>query len=345
MLITGIAVIASCVRIYSFFPKVPPKAWIWISILIAAASNSVVVKIQQLGACHPTSHGVNPISYCNLLFAGSVVAFSTLLILRPRQMSPEVLREFSASEWIVTIIAASLAGGVAPILLFTALSKASVTGVVLVQTIEIPLVLLFAWILYREFSGWVSVLGGVFAFGGVFLTAWYGNGGKLALGHGEVLAILGTVAAVLATQLSRKVMERMSPVLFGIVRNFLGIFLFAAIVLWYFGPGHFTDIFSPYLWAWTLVYGSLIVVVGQLSWFRGISAVSAAEIALAAAFTPVAGVAFAWLLLGELPTTGQWLGGLVIMAGVALNLVGERLRGVPEGTMEENVSGSIFRGI
>ena len=143
-------------RIYSFFPKVPPKAWIWISILIAAASNSVVVKIQQLGACHPTSHGVNPISYCNLLFAGSVVAFSTLLILRPRQMSPEVLREFSASEWIVTIIAASLAGGVAPILLFTALSKASVTGVVLVQTIEIPLVLLFAWILYREFSGWVS---------------------------------------------------------------------------------------------------------------------------------------------------------------------------------------------
>jgi drug/metabolite transporter (DMT)-like permease len=255
------------------------------------------------------------------------------------------LREFSSREWIVTIIAASLAGGVAPILLFTALSKASVTGVVLVQTIEIPLVLLFAWILYGERSSWLAILGGMVAFGGVFLTAWYGNGGKLALGHGEVLAILGTVAAVLATQLSRKVMERMSPVLFGIVRNFLGIFLFAAIVLWYFGPGHFTDIFSPYLWAWTLVYGSLIVVVGQLSWFRGISAVSAAEIALAAAFTPVAGVAFAWLLLGELPSTGQWIGGLVIMVGVLLNLVGERLRGVPEGMMEENVSGSIFRGI
>jgi drug/metabolite transporter (DMT)-like permease len=82
-----------------------------------------------------------------------------------------------------------------------------------------------------------------------------------------------------------------------------------------------------------------------LSWFRGISSVSAAEIALAAAFMPVAGVAFAWLLLGEHPSTGQWLGGLVIMAGVALNLVGDRLRGVPEGVMEENVSGSIFRGI
>ena len=332
-------------RFHSIFSQVPPKAWIWISILIAAASNSVVVKIQQLGACHPTSHGVNPISYCNLLFAGSVVAFSTLLILRPKQIRPLELREFSLREWIVTIIAASLAGGLAPILLFKALSEANVTGVVLVQTIEIPLVLLLAWILYGERSGWLAILGGMIAFGGVFLTAWYGNGGKLALGHGEVMAILGTVAAVLATQLSRRVMERMSPVLFGIVRNFLGIFLFAAIVLWYFGPGHFTDIFSPYLWAWTLVYGSLIVVVGQLSWFRGISSVSAAEIALAAAFAPVAGVAFAWLLLGEHPSPGQWIGGIVIMAGVLLNLVGERLHGVQEVPMEENVSGSVFRGI
>ena len=183
------------------------------------------------------------------------------------------------------------------------------------------------------------------AFGGVFLTAWYGNAGKLAFGHGEMMAILGTVAAVLATQLSRKLMERMSPALFGVVRNFLGIFLFASILLWYFGPGHFTDIFSPYLWAWTFVYGSLIVVLGQLTWFRGISSVSAAEIALAAAFTPVAGVAFAWLILAECPSMGQWTGGAVIMAGVILNLLGDSLTGRREVPMEGNVSGSVFRGI
>ena len=93
------------------------------------------------------------------------------------------------------------------------------------------------------------------------------------------------------------------------------------------------------------MYGSLIVVLGQLTWFRGISSVSAADIALAAAFTPVAGVAFAWLLLSEKPSACQWIGGLVIMIGVLLNLVGERLHGVPDVPMEENVSGSVFRGI
>ena len=85
--------------------------------------------------------------------------------------------------------------------------------------------------------------------------------------------------------------------------------------------------------------------MGQLSWFRGISSVSSAGVALTASFTPVAGVFFALLLLGEHPSTGQWIGGLVIMAGVILHLVGELFYGVPELPMEENVSGSIFRGV
>lgn len=332
-------------RILSFISKVTPKAWIWISILIAAASNSVIVKIQQLGACHPTAHGVNPISFCNLLFAGSVFAFTTLVLFRPRELAPVNLREFSTREWIVTIIAASLAGGVAPILLFEALSEASVTGVVLVQTIEIPMVLILAWLLYGERSGWRGVIGGVLAFVGIFLAAWIGNGMKLSIGHGEIMAAMGTFAAVLSTQLSRRVMDRMSPVLFGIVRNFLGIFLFAGIVLWFFGPSHFADIFSPYLWLWTIVYGSLIVVLGQLAWLRGIATVSATEIAMASAFIPVAGILFAWLLLGEHPSFGQYVGGAVIMVGIVMHLLGKAFIADSGKIREDNVSGSIFRGI
>jgi len=299
--------------------------------------------IQKLGLCHPTPRGVNPISFCNLLFAGSIVAFGTLLLVRPRELALVKLREFSCKEWIVTILAASLAGAVAPILLFEALSEASVTGVVLVQTVEIPLVLLLGWILYREKTGWIGVLGGSIAFIGVFLAAWIGAGESFSFGHGEMMAVLGTASAVLATQLIRKVMERMPPILFGIIRNFLGIFLFAGIVLWYFGPYHFTDIFSPYLWAWTLLYGSLIVVAGQLTWLRGISSVSSSHIAIAAGFTPVAGVFFAWIILGETPTAAQWIGGSVIMLGIFLNLIAEfqyaRL------SEEENISSSIFRGV
>jgi drug/metabolite transporter (DMT)-like permease len=333
------------VKVRSIFSVVPAKAWIWISILIAAASNSVVVKIQQLGASHPTPSGVNPISYCNLLFAGSVVAFSMLLPLGFHDVRRIKTAHFSGRDWFLAFFSAALAGGIAPILLFQALTQASVTGVVLVQAVEIPMVLLLAWIIYREKVGWTAVSGGAVAFAGVFWTAWYGSGGSLVLGKGELMAIGGTVAAVLSTQLSRRVLERMSPVVYGMVRNFFGIFLFAAIVLWFFGPAHFKDVFSPYLWGWTLVYGSMVVVLGQLTWLRGIASVSSADIALAVAFMPVAGVCFAWILLGEKPSEAQWIGGAVIMTGVILHLIGGRtgeLSGNPAG---QNASGSVFRGL
>lgn len=331
----------------SLRPKgwISPKAWIWISVLIAAASNSVVVKIQQLGASHPTPCGVNPISYCNLLFSGSIVAFVTLTLLRPRNLMPSVLKSYPPRIWILALLSAGLAGGIAPILLFEALAKTSVTSVVLMQTVEIPLVLAFAWVFLRENPGGKALIGGALALAGVVLTSWSGNGVHLSLGTGELMAVTGTAAAVLATQLGRGVMERMSPILFGTIRNLFGMLLFAAIVLWFFGPGHFTDVLSPYLWAWTLLYGSVIVVLGQLTWLCGLSSVKAADIALAAAFTPVAGVFFAWVILGEHPTKLQLTGGAVIMAGVFLHLAGNRFPGAAALSAEENASGSIFRGI
>jgi drug/metabolite transporter (DMT)-like permease len=111
----------------------------------------------------------------------------------------------------------------------------------------------------------------------------------------------------------------------------------------FYGPGHFDDVFSPYLLEWTLIYGSIVVVGGQLTWLLGVKSAKASDIALAVAFTPVAGVFFAYLLLGEKPAWGQWVGGAVIMAGVALHLFGERKEPKPESL--EPISSSAFRGV
>ena len=69
------------------------------------------------------------------------------------------------------------------------------------------------------------------AFGGVILTSVIGHEGPFHLMRGDVLTIVGTFSGVLATQLSRDVLQRMSPILYGIIRNSLGSVLFAMIVL------------------------------------------------------------------------------------------------------------------
>ena len=323
--------------------RVPGKAWIWIAVLISAASNSIVAKLHNLGECHLAPDGRNPISFCNIFFTGSVVAFFTLLLTHPGEAKPAKMRGFSRKDWVLTLVSGALAGAIAPIMFFKALAETAVTNVVLVQTIEIPMVLVLAWLLRGEKSTPTAILGAMVAFSGVILTSILGHEGPIHLMRGDVLTIVGTFSGVLATQLSRDVLQRMSPILYGILRNGLGSILFALIVLKFYGPGHFNDVFSPYLLEWTLVYGSIVVVGGQLTWLLGVKSAKASDIALAVAFTPVAGVFFAYLLLGEKPAWGQWVGGAVIMAGVALHLFGERKEPKPEGL--EPISGSAFRGV
>ncbi len=322
--------------------RIPSSAWIWIAILISAASNSIVAKLHDLGACHLAPDGKNPISFCNIFFTGSVVAFFTLFLTHPKEVRPTNLRGYSTQEWWLTLISAALAGAIAPIMFFKALAETTVTNVVLIQTIEIPMVLALAWLFRRERSSPTAIAGAMIALTGVALTALIGHEGQIHLMRGDIFTMVGTFSGVLATQLSRGVLQRMSPILYGIIRNSLGSVLFALIVLRVYGPSHFGEVFTPYLWKWTLVYGSIVVVGGQLTWLRGVRDAHASDIALAVAFGPVAGVLFAYLILGEKPTLAQYVGGAVIMCGVALHLISERKSAIPS---PESISNSAFRGV
>ena len=69
-------------------------------------------------------------------------------------------------------------------------------------------------------------------------------------------------------------------------------------------------------------YAAVIVVGGQFFWFSGLKRSSASEVSFATAFNPLAGVLAAYLLLGDVPTLPQYIGGAVILIGSVLNQVG-----------------------
>ncbi len=70
------------------------------------------------------------------------------------------------------------------------------------------------------------------------------------------------------------------------------------------------------------IYGTFIVVAGQLCWFKGLATTSASQVSLANSFTPVAGVIFAVLLLGESPDTAVLVGGAIIVLGIVVAQLG-----------------------
>ena len=68
------------------------------------------------------------------------------------------------------------------------------------------------------------------------------------------------------------------------------------------------------------IYAALLVVVAQCAWYRALAVLPATTIANWSVWTPVLSIAFAFLLLGEVPGKAQLLGGVVIFVGVVVSL-------------------------
>ena len=258
------------------------RTYLWIAILIFAAAASVVARLVEIGEANLID-GRNPISFCNLLFAGNLVAALTLFALYHREWRPARLRSLSRRQWLIQTALALTSGAIAPAMMFTAIAHTSVTNIVLIETIEIPLGLLLAWLLYREKSSWSAVLGALCALAGVATTlvlqmdaspesmaAARMQGG---VGHGEIFAAAATVLLVCGAEIGRKQLQTIPLGIFSVFRNIVGALFFLGIGLYVFGLDHFADIFSPLLWGWMLLYGGIVVACGQLAWFAGIKRV------------------------------------------------------------------------
>ena len=319
--------------------------------IIFGASGSVTRKLTEIGARH-IMDGQNPISLCNVLFVGNVCALIVFLILHRRQLNSRLLKGFSRSEWFWLAVVAVLSGAVAPGLTFQALSVTAVNNVVLVGRLGPPLTLaLSIFILKESVNGW-QIAGALVSFLGVILTislqpatANAMNVGSFQIGVGEFLAAVAAVAQVAAMIVSKKRLSRVPLGFYNIFRTGIGTVVFFIAAMLLYGPNHFANAFSPFLWRWMLLYGTVIVVVGQSLWIKGIKRSSVARSSLVSSFTPVLGLLFAFIILSELPTQAQYIGGSIILAGVALSQIGVQRKMSQSSVSKNNIEQQIEDGI
>ena len=161
----------------------------------------------------------------------------------------------------------------------------------------------------------------------------------------QPVAAAATVLLVCGAEIGRKQLQTIPLGIFSVFRNIVGALFFLGIGLYVFGLGHFSDIFSPLLWGWMLLYGGVVVACGQLAWFAGIKRVRPADIATASSFSPVAGVLFAALILGEVPMPAQLIGGGIILVGIAIALWGELRATRPTRPPKTDDKAKAFTGV
>ncbi|MEM8805251.1 MAG: DMT family transporter [Cyanobacteria bacterium P01_G01_bin.38] len=332
------------------------RIYLMIAILIFGAANAVTRKLTDIGA-ENLINGRNPISFCNVLFVGNLCALIILMVIHQREWRLPVVRQINWQQWLTLTGVAILSSAVVPTLIFTALSLTAVNNVILIGQIDTPLVLaLSVWLLGDRINAWV-IGGAMLAFVGVALTVLIQPAGSdmvsmgmgAEIGLGELLVLIAAVFKAISNLVSKVSLRRIPLGIFNVFRMLVGTVVFFVATVALYGPTHFMDITSPFLWQWMLFYSAIIVVGGQLAWFKGLKQSTASEISLATAFNPIAGVLAAYLILSEVPTGGQYVGGAVILGGIALNQIGvKRLSvSVPEQqpTPKEMGEAIAFKGV
>ncbi|MGL5081850.1 MAG: DMT family transporter [Microcoleaceae cyanobacterium] len=334
---------------------VPARVYLLTAVTIFGAANAVTRQLTDLGAENLVD-GRNPISFCNVLFVGNVWALIILISIYWKDWNPQTLRQLSNRDWLSLTVVALLSGALAPALVFSALERTTVNNVVLVGRIEPPLALALAiFFLNARVNGWV-IVGAMLSLIGVGLTLLISKPQEsmiqmvgFQIGLGEAGAIGGAVAGAIAAVISKVSLQNVPLGIFSVYRTLMGTVIFCIVVLKLFGWSHFTDVFSPFVWQWMLLYSLVIVFGGQLAWFIGLKRSEASEVSLANSFTPIAGILAAYFILGEVPTSAQYWGGAVILVGIILNQIGvSRLPQKPivsKGSAE-GMDGSVgFKGV
>jgi drug/metabolite transporter (DMT)-like permease len=312
--------------------RLPGYILLWLAVPIFGSASAVTRKITEIGAEHFMG-GHNPISYCNVLFVGNLCALLVLVPLNRHQLSRDALSQISGREWLGLFVVATLAAALGPGFIFQSLSLTSVTTVLLLGRLEPPLTLaLSIWLLHERVNRW-EVIGSLVAFVGVVLTViLHPDTAKmmpvagLHIGLGESLATLAAVFLSIATIVSKKWLSQIPLGIYNTGRTGLGTIVFLCLALWMYGPHHFMGVLSPFLWEWMLLYGTVIVVVGQSLWNTGLRHSSIATVSAIGSFTPVVGILAAYLILGEVPTLAQYIGGSVILIGLVIGQAGIKMR-------------------
>jgi drug/metabolite transporter (DMT)-like permease len=308
------------------FHAIPSALYLWLAVILFAASNSIVKILIDLGAQHAIN-GRNAITFCNLLCAGNMCAVVALFVIYRKQWTFANLRSLSLTDWASLLALALLTNTIAPWLFFVALDTTMVTNVVLIAQIEPPLMLALSWLILGESLCLWSALGAALCVLGVALSVLLQPAaGAFMIGKGELFVALAASINAVSTIIAKQRLTRIPLGIFTVFRNMVGTVVFFGVASYYYGPVHFVDLASPFLWQWMLLYGSIIIVGGQVLWFTGLKTARSIDVLLASSATPIAGVLAAFLILGERPMTAQYIGGFVLVCGIVIGLLAGRSR-------------------
>ncbi|MEM5431643.1 EamA family transporter [Cupriavidus oxalaticus] len=175
---------------------------------------------------------------------------------------------------------------------------------------------------------WHNIAGMAVAAAGLALI---GSGAAASAGGMSVAGFVLTLCAALCWASGNIVSKKIGPVdLLGLViwGALVPIVPFALLSLWVEGPARIVQSVAHVSTAGVFAVAYLAfaaTVFGYTMWGRLLTRYPASQVAPLTLLVPVVGLVSAHVLLGEDLSPAQWTGAAVVMAGLLLNVFGQRL--------------------
>ncbi len=289
-----------------------------LAIILAALATPIVKWLLVHGGKLGISN-INAISFCNILFVGNLCSGLVVLVYFGWEVIWRQLRELSVKTGLLLMSNLFIGTVLAPIFLYIALETTMVTNLVLLTRIEAVVYSVLGVLLFRDTISRMNWIGLIVITVGTITLALIQGGGKLT--HGDGLGILAGILYAVGSSLGRSILKHTSISVFIFSRNLLGGIIFYWLGIYLYGPNHFAEAFSAELWLVMTVYAVLVVVLGQITWFRAIGSLSSGIVSVWSTLTPILGIFFAYLLLHEVPDMSQWMAAAVIVGGMAISQI------------------------
>ena len=141
---------------------------------------------------------------------------------------------------------------------------------------------------------------------------------------GVAILICAPLGWSIYTVLSKPLLARHEPHVVAGVTTVLGGVLLAPLLA--LQPGAVSDALrlSARGWLAAITFSVLAIVVGYTLWYRGLRELDPSQVVVYMYLVPFFGVLSSWLILGEKITAWLLVGGMTILAGVAITNSGRR---------------------
>lgn len=196
---------------------------------------------------------------------------------------------------------------------FFGLQNASAGNVSILLLTQILTSYIFFHVLRRDYIPKTHIIGAVLMVAGALVILLP----KMqSFRGGEYLIILSTIIAPIGNFFTQKARKKVDSSCIMFIRSFVSLIFFLLLILIFNNKLSLPDLKNSYVYL--IINGVFILGLSKVFWIEGIHRISVVKANSLETFSPLFALFFAWVLLGNIPTSFQLLSFIPMFFGVML---------------------------